>query len=111
VERLVIMCDEKVLCYSHLSSNLQTGMRRAHGSIPESLAELKAAKQAAMDEHYGPVEKAFLIKALKGSDWNITRAAKQVGMQRSNFSALMKKHDVSVTSYSEVKNAQPQGWE
>ena len=96
VERLVIMCDDNVLCYRHLSANLQTGIRKEHGSIPETLAELKAAKQTIMDGHYGPIEKAFLLKALKGTDWNITRAAKQVGMQRSNFSSLMKKHDVSV---------------
>ena len=54
-------------------------------------------KQIIVDETYGPIEKAFLLKALKRAEWNITRAAKQVGMQRSNFSSRMKKHRLSRT--------------
>ncbi|MFH1491293.1 MAG: helix-turn-helix domain-containing protein, partial [Pseudomonadota bacterium] len=38
---------------------------------------------------------AFLKKALKTSEGNITRAAARVGMQRPNFRALMKKHRIS----------------
>jgi DNA-binding NtrC family response regulator len=97
VERLVIMCDDDVLSYSHLSSNLQMGARKHHGTIPETLDELKAVKQIIIDESYGPIEKAFLSKALERAHWNITRAAKQVGMQRSNFSSLMKKHRLSAS--------------
>jgi DNA-binding NtrC family response regulator len=104
VERLVIMCDDKVLCYRHLQSNLQMGDKKFHGSIPESLAELKAIKQTIIDENFGPVEKAFLLKALKGAEWNITKAAGRVGMQRSNFSTLMKKYGLSANSSDESKN-------
>jgi DNA-binding NtrC family response regulator len=95
VERLVIMCDDSVLCYRHLSANLQSDVRQNHGAIPTTLRELKTAKQTVLDSHYAPIEKAFLLKALNKADWNITRAAKAVDMQRSNFSALMKKHAVS----------------
>jgi len=98
VERLVIMCDDDVLCYRHLSSNLQMGVHKHHGTIPKTLAELKSIKQIIVDESFAPVEKAFLLKALKNTEWNITQAAKQVGMQRSNFSSLMKKHQLSTTS-------------
>jgi DNA-binding NtrC family response regulator len=98
VERLVIMCDDDVLDYRHLSRNLQMGTPAHRGAIPETLEELKAAKQRIVDESYGPVEKAFLLAALKSSQWNITQAARQVGMQRSNFSSLMKKHRVSTDS-------------
>jgi two-component system, NtrC family, response regulator len=98
VERLIIMCDDDVLCYRHLSNNLQLGTHKHHGTIPETLAELKAVKRAIINENYVSIEKAFLLKALKNADWNITRAGRQVGMQRSNFSSLMKKHHVSVNS-------------
>jgi len=64
-------------------------------SVPETLDELKAFKKCLLDE-FGQAEKAFLIKALKASGGNITRAAEKVGMQRSNLSALMKKHKLSV---------------
>ncbi len=95
VERLVILCDDDILCYRHLASNLQMGTRTRHGTLPETLTELKAAKQIIIEETYGPIEKAFLLKTLKNAEGNITQAAKQVGMQRSNFSSLMKKHRVS----------------
>lgn len=60
--------------------------------IPETLEELKAEKRRLLRETFGEIEKAFLVKALHGSGGNITRAAARVGMQRSNFSSLMKKH-------------------
>lgn len=98
IERLIIMCDEDVFCYHHLASNFQMGTHRHHGTIPKTLAELKAAKQTIIDEDYGPIEKAFLLKTLKNAGWNITQAARQVGMQRSNFSSLMKKHNLTANS-------------
>jgi DNA-binding NtrC family response regulator len=98
VERLVIMCDDDILSYRHLASNLQMGSPARHDALPETLSELKTAKQIILDETYGPIEKAFLLKALKNAEWNITQAAKQVGMQRSNFSSLMRKHHVSTSS-------------
>lgn len=60
--------------------------------IPETLGELKAEKRRLLQETFGEIEKAFLVKALHESGGNITRAAARVGMQRSNFSSLMKKH-------------------
>ena len=60
--------------------------------IPETLEELKAEKRRLLQETFGEIEKAFLLKALRESQGNITHAAARVGMQRSNFSSLMKKH-------------------
>ena len=95
VERLVIMCDDKVLGHGHLSGNLKVESSQSHSIIPPTLGELKAAKQDLLDRHYRPLEKAFLLQALEQAAWNITRAAGHVGMQRSNFSTLMKKHGLS----------------
>jgi len=95
VERLVIMCDERLLCYHHLSDNLQLGSAADHGPIPATLKDLKKAKQAVIKKNYDPIEKAFLVKALEKSGGNIRQAAGSVGMQRSNFSTLVKKHHLS----------------
>jgi transcriptional regulator with GAF, ATPase, and Fis domain len=62
--------------------------------IPETLQELKAAKRRLLQETFGEIERSFLVKALRQSQGNITHAAAKVGMQRSNFSSLMKKHRV-----------------
>ncbi|MCG6908837.1 MAG: sigma-54 dependent transcriptional regulator [Deltaproteobacteria bacterium] len=95
VERLVIMSDRNVLGYRHLLSNLYTGDDHSTGNDPQTLNELKQIKSKIIETHYGPIEKQFLRKALQAAGWNITHAAKRVGMQRSNFSTLLKKHKIS----------------
>jgi transcriptional regulator with GAF, ATPase, and Fis domain len=58
--------------------------------------ELKRLKKELRVKTVEKVERDFLIHALKRNDWNITRAAKDVGMQRTNFQGLMKKHAIVV---------------
>ena len=91
VERLVIMVDHPVLDTIDLLEHLdRKGWR--HDTIPQTLQELKEAKKRLLTETYGQLEKAFLVKALSAANQNITLAARRVGMQRSNFSTLLKKH-------------------
>jgi two-component system NtrC family response regulator len=95
VERLVIMADHKFLDRGDLLEHLHVKRISGGNSVPDTLQELKAVKKYLIDVRFGDLEKAFLIKALKGCDGNVTRAAAKVGMQRPNFHALMKKHKVS----------------
>ncbi len=69
--------------------------------IPESAEELKVTKKQLRERAVKPVERAFLINALERNNWNITRAAKEVGMQRPNFQAMLKKQGISVKEYAE----------
>jgi two-component system NtrC family response regulator len=94
VERLVIMSDHEVLSFWDIFDQMQTRRRQRNGSVPESIQALKEARQTILNDSYLPLEKAFIEKSLKTASGNITRAAAQVGMQRSNFSALMKKHGI-----------------
>jgi transcriptional regulator of acetoin/glycerol metabolism len=64
-------------------------------SIPETVDDLKAIKKHLLEETFGHIQKAFLIKALKACDGNVSRAAERVGMQRPNFHALMRKYNIS----------------
>jgi DNA-binding NtrC family response regulator len=98
VERLVIMCDDNMLGYRHLSGNFKVEASKERGAVPRTLGNLKAAKQGILDKYFRPVEKSFLLQALDSAGWNITQAARQVGMQRSNFSALIKKHGLSAST-------------
>ena len=96
IERLVIMADRTFLDLLYLLDHLQTKRSWGAPAVPGTLNELKAFKKHLLKELFGQTEKAFLINALKASEGNISRAAEKVGMQRSNFSALMKKHKLSV---------------
>ncbi|RLB97282.1 MAG: sigma-54-dependent Fis family transcriptional regulator, partial [Deltaproteobacteria bacterium] len=95
VERLVILSDRRFLDIVYLLDNLQSRPGTAAPTVPKSLAELKAAKQQLLEETFGQIEKAFILKALQETKGNISRAAAKVGMQRPNFHALMRKHGIS----------------
>ncbi len=95
VERLVILSDDRVLDYQNLDTHWETAPTQTRRSVPKTLAELKSVKNELLETQFGRIEKAFLKNALSTAGGNISQAARQVGMQRSNFSALMKKHGVS----------------
>jgi DNA-binding NtrC family response regulator len=102
VERLVIMSDHETLSYWDLHDQMQTRRKQRQENIPNSLEELKALKQNILNDVYAPLEKSFLLKALRDAGGNITRAAGNVGMQRSNFSALIKKYDISAEDFRDT---------
>ena len=89
------MAEEKIVDRHHLWNNLHTAPNEDIHPLPCSLEELKQTKRTILVKNYDPIEKAFLENALTASEGNITRAAQHVGMQRSNFSALMKKHNIT----------------
>jgi DNA-binding NtrC family response regulator len=95
VERLVIMADEAVLDYHHLVNNMQGGLGPTPAQVPRTVKELRSIKKRIIGEQYGRIEKAFLLKALSAARGNISEAAMAVGMQRSNFSTMLKRHGIS----------------
>ena len=97
VERLVIMVDKQLVDSSNIHGHLEPHNHDTEDTIPSTLKELKSIKQHLLDIHYNTIEKAFLQKALDTAGGNISQAAKRVGMQRSNFSTLMKKYNFSST--------------
>jgi transcriptional regulator of acetoin/glycerol metabolism len=99
------MADQRLLDGPQLLEHLHP--RRSNGgnnAIPETIKELKAVKKHLLDVRYGDLEKAFLVKALKACDGNITRAAARVGIKRPNFHTLMKKHNLSVKDLSRMSD-------
>jgi DNA-binding NtrC family response regulator len=94
VERLVIMADEPTLDLPYLSEQLHMKGTWKGDRIPETLKELNASKKHLVEEVFGHIQKAFLLKALKACGGNISRAAEKVGMQRPNFYALLKKYHI-----------------
>lgn len=95
VERLVILSDEGVLGLLNLMDELRSRRSSESNHIPETQKDLLARKKEILTEHFLPLQKAFLIKALKESEGNIAKAAKKVGLKRPNFYSLLKTHDIS----------------
>ena len=63
--------------------------------------EAKKLKKEIRQKAVNKVERSFVLNALMQNDWNVTRAAEKVGLQRTNFQNLMKKH--SITRPKDIK--------
>ncbi|MDY0292026.1 MAG: sigma-54 dependent transcriptional regulator [Desulfuromonadaceae bacterium] len=97
LERAVVLCDGDTIMPAdlgvideELSENISRGQY-----VPQTAEELKEIKRRLREEAVIPAERIFILEALKRNDWNITRSAEEVGMQRPNFQAMMKKLGIS----------------
>jgi len=97
VERAVILAGGEVIRQGHLVDII--GMvPHVDLNVPRTAEELKNIKKVARQKSVENVEKHFVLGALKRNQWNVTRAAEETGMQRSNFQALMAKYDIRIRS-------------
>jgi len=95
VQRAVILAGGNVIRQGHLV-NVIDMLPRVDLDVPRTSEELKQIKKIARQKSVENVEKHFVLGALKRNRWNVTRAAEETGMQRSNFQALMKKYDIRI---------------
>ncbi len=102
IEHLVIMADRRILDVPDLMDDLKR--TPLGGAVPKTRQELMALKKRILEQTYGQCEKLFLIRAFDESKGNITLAARSVGMKRSNFSALLRKHGLSLNPCSPVRD-------
>jgi len=93
IERAVILATGNTLMPHHVT----TPAGQDATGAPKSLGELRRLKKDLRYKSTEEVEKAFILDALKRNDWNITKAAADVGMQRTNFHALLRKYNISKT--------------
>jgi DNA-binding NtrC family response regulator len=93
VERIAILCDsERVEAY-HLPPEVsQLTPRTTEITLPRTWNEFKKFKSRIREAAVEELERRFLLDALRRCAGNVTEAAEEVGMQRTNFHALMKKH-------------------
>jgi transcriptional regulator with GAF, ATPase, and Fis domain len=93
VHRAVILAADPVVRKAHIAGIAGEAAREDNG-VPRTGDELKRTKKAAREKSVEGIEKAFVLEALKRNAWNVTRSAEETGMQRANFQALMKKHNI-----------------
>jgi DNA-binding NtrC family response regulator len=97
VERAVILCDSRQIGLKELPlfSDI-SDIEQLLDNVPATNQELKQIKKEIRQKAVSKVEENFVRSALARNDWNVTRAAKETGLQRSNFQAMMKKHGISL---------------
>ena len=95
VERAVILAGGDVIRQGHLVDIIGM-LPQIDLGVPRTADDLKQLKKVARQKSVENVEKHFVLGALKRNGWNVTRAAEETGMQRSNFQALMAKYDIRI---------------
>ena len=97
VERAVILCDSPQIGLKELPlfSDI-SDIEQLLDNVPVTNQELKQIKKEIRQKAVSKVEENFVRSALARNDWNVTRAAKETGLQRPNFQAMMKKRGISL---------------
>jgi DNA-binding NtrC family response regulator len=97
LERAVILCDKQMIGLADLPLLSEiSDIENLFINTPTTNEALKAVKALIRQKAVARVECNFLTHALSTHDWNVTRAAKAVGMQRPNFQNMMKKHGITL---------------
>jgi DNA-binding NtrC family response regulator len=101
IERTVVMMEEEMVRVEHLILPGQQEKEGWEEHVPMTSEELKELKKQAREKAVEEIEKAFVLNALERHQWNVTRAAEEVGMLRPNFQALMRKYNLRARQESE----------
>ena len=64
------------------------------GTAPKTLGELRREKKRLRQQSAAGLERAFVLDALRRAGWNVSRAARETGMERTGLHALIKKHGI-----------------
>jgi len=94
VERLVVTLEEDTIRSKHLPDHTLLGASAENPRVPRTNQELKEMKKRLRERMNKQLERSFVIEALRRNDWHVTRAARQTGMLRPNFHALMRKYGI-----------------
>jgi DNA-binding NtrC family response regulator len=94
IERTVVMIDDEMIRVEHLILPGQQEKDILENQIPMTSGELKEIKKQVREKAVEEIERAFILSALERHQWNVTRAAEEVGMLRPNFQALMRKYNL-----------------
>ena len=96
VERLAILCEQERIEAHHLPAEIrQADPRPVATQLPHTWEEFKRLKQQVRDAALHDLERRFLSQALERCQGNVSRAAEEIGIQRTNLHALMRKYGLT----------------
>jgi transcriptional regulator with GAF, ATPase, and Fis domain len=94
MQRICVLSNASVVTPAELPPEFLP-LRTVDGDeVPRTSDELKERKRLAREKSIEEVERGFVLAALERTNWNVSRAAQDVQMQRSNFQALMRRHGI-----------------
>jgi DNA-binding NtrC family response regulator len=100
MERAVLLADGRAIDLDAIPP----GGEHPNGvwsDVPDDAATLAERKQELRSEAVERIERLFVLKALRTAAWNVSQAARNVGMARPNLHALMRKHGITTPDHDE----------
>jgi len=94
IERSVVMSDERMIYPENLPFGIQGLKLKIPAELLRTNEDLKKAKQILQKEVADRLEKHFIVAALNRNEWNVSKCAHEIQMDRANFHALMRKHGI-----------------
>jgi len=98
VYRFVLFTEGNEIRPEHLPEEIRTEVHESGKDIPQTKVELLAAKKKLKREVIHALEKRFLENALQENDWNISRTARAVGMDRRQLQNMIRRHKIEFPS-------------
>jgi DNA-binding NtrC family response regulator len=96
VEHLAILCDADRVEPHHLPPEIRQSLWRPPAApLPRSWQEFRKLKQQMRNAAVQDLQRRFLLEALQRCGGNVSQAAEDTGIQRTNFHALMRKHSLT----------------
>jgi two-component system, NtrC family, nitrogen regulation response regulator NtrX len=90
IERMVIMVPQESIGREDLAASIRLRPQRDTGAAAGFGEEMDGTLRDAKDQF----EKAFILRRLRETHWNITRAAERLGVERSNLHRKMKGYGI-----------------
>jgi DNA-binding NtrC family response regulator len=91
LERAAILADDGQIGPEHVVMSKEPTPVWDQDTAPKTNEELKVARKNARKEAISSLERAFVLEALERNNWNISKAAREVGIKRQNFQAMIRK--------------------
>lgn len=91
VERMVIMSARNVIRLEDLAAEIRAFKASAPQPTSEAEDHRKLTLQAAKEEF----ERTLILRSLEQNEWNVTRAAEELGLERTNLHKKIKHYGIA----------------
>jgi DNA-binding NtrC family response regulator len=104
IERAAITCEGDIIEPQHLPRAINRAGAAEPLPIPRSNKELISLKKQLRDQAVADLERDFILETLQRNEWNVSKASQEVGIQRQNFQAMMRKYNLRAVNLSRKKD-------
>ena len=90
VERVAIMCPGRVVRMDDLSAEVRSGASSIAASKSSPAADVTQAAGKSLNDARRQMERDLIARTLEKFNWNVSRAAAELGLERTNLHKKMK---------------------